>query len=123
MNLHHVISDGWSIGVLIRELGALYRAGSRSEASPLGELPIQYADFAHWQRGWLRGEVLEKQLDYWRARLGGGTPLLELPTDRPRPAVKSHRGETVGRVFPAALLEGLNDLSRQRSATLFMTLL
>ena len=90
--MHHIISDGWSIGVLGRELEALYAAFSAGQSSPLPELAIQYADFAVWQRAWLQGAVLEKQLAYWREQLGGELPVLELPTDRPRPAKQSFRG-------------------------------
>ena len=89
--MHHIVSDGWSMGILIREVGALYRAYSAGEESPLAELPIQYADFAVWQREWLQGEVLERELEYWRKQLAGMEDL-ELPTDHPRPAVQSYRG-------------------------------
>ena len=85
LTMHHIISDGWSLGVLGRELAALYQAYSTGQSSPLAELGIQYADFAVWQREWLQGEVLEKQLAYWREQLGGELPVLELPIDRPRP--------------------------------------
>ncbi|HTN83814.1 MAG TPA: condensation domain-containing protein, partial [Sorangium sp.] len=87
LTMHHIVSDGWSMGVLVRELGALYEAFSRGLPSPLPELPIQYADYAVWQRAWLSGEVLEAQLAYWKKQLSGAPPALELPTDRPRPAV------------------------------------
>ena len=83
VTMHHAISDGWSIGILIRELSALYESFLLGEPSPLPELPIQYADYAVWQRNWLQGEVLEAQLDYWTKQLAG-VPDLELPTDRPR---------------------------------------
>ena len=88
--LHHIVSDGWSLGVLVREVKALYTACLAAELarhadSPLPELPVQYADFAAWQRSWLAGEVLEAELGYWRERLSGAPPVLELPTDRPRP--------------------------------------
>ena len=84
LNMHHIVSDEWSLGILIRELTALYAGSSSGRPSDLPDLPIQYADFASWQRRWLQGEVLEKQLGYWRDRLAGLPPLLELPTDRPR---------------------------------------
>src|SRR5436190_24222196 len=87
---HHIISDGWSMGVLVRELTTLYQAFSQGEASPLPELPIQYADFAAWQRGWLQGEVLEAGMKYWRTQLGGELPVLDLPTDRPRPSAYTY---------------------------------
>ncbi|MCL4532020.1 MAG: amino acid adenylation domain-containing protein, partial [Actinobacteria bacterium] len=121
--LHHIASDGWSQGVLFRELGDLYRAYSQGEPSPLPELPIQYADYALWQREWLRGEVLEEELGYWRERLADSPPLLELPTDRPRPAVQSYRGATQSILLPEGLVQQLEALSRQEGVTLFMTLL
>ncbi|HET7287153.1 MAG TPA: condensation domain-containing protein, partial [Pyrinomonadaceae bacterium] len=92
LTMHHIIADGWSLGVMTRELGALYEAYQAGQSSPLPELAIQYADFALWQREWLQGEVLDKQLEYWREQLGGALPELELPTDRPRPARQSYRG-------------------------------
>ncbi len=92
LTLHHIASDGWSMGVLFRELSALYKAFSQGEASPLPPLKLQYADYAVWQRGWLTGEVLDKQLRYWKQQLEGAPQVLELPTDRPRPAVQTFRG-------------------------------
>src|SRR5262249_549298 len=89
--MHHIVSDGWSMEILIREIGGLYQAYLLGEESPLSELPIQYADFAVWQRAWLQGERLERELEYWRKQLAGMEPL-ELPTDHPRPATPSHRG-------------------------------
>ncbi len=86
LTMHHIVSDGWSMGVLVREISALYGAARAGSPSPLPELPIQYADFAVWQRGWLRGEVLERQLAYWREKLAGVPATLDLPTDRPLPA-------------------------------------
>jgi amino acid adenylation domain-containing protein len=120
--MHHIISDGWSMGVFIGELTALYHAFSHSRPSPLPELPIQYADYAHWQREWLRGEVLEKQLAYWKQQLGGNLPVLNLPTDRPRPAVQTSAGANLHTKFPRELSEALVSLSRREGATLFMTL-
>ncbi|HEX8353468.1 MAG TPA: condensation domain-containing protein, partial [Pyrinomonadaceae bacterium] len=120
---HHIVSDGWSAGVLVRELFTLYEAYSRGEESPLEELPIQYADYAAWQRGWLQGEVLEEQLSYWRGQLAGAPPVLELPTDRPRPAVQSQKGAAHKFVLDVALREELKRLGRREGATLFMTLL
>ena len=90
--MHHIVSDGWSMGVLVREVAALYAAFVRGEASPLAELPVQYADYAHWQREWLQGEVLAKQVGYWKDQLAGAPAALELPTDRVRPAVQSYPG-------------------------------
>ncbi len=91
LTLHHIVTDGWSMGVLSRELSALYAAHVGGRRAPLAELPVQYADYAVWQREWLQGEVLEQQLAYWRKALAG-VPMLELPTDRPRPASPSFRG-------------------------------
>ncbi|MDQ3258818.1 MAG: condensation domain-containing protein, partial [Acidobacteriota bacterium] len=123
LTMHHIVNDGWSAGVLFRELGALYKAYSEGGPSPLEELPIQYADYAVWQREWLRGEVLEKQLSYWRAQLAGSPAILELPTDRPRPAVQSFHGAYQSRLLSENLSEALRKLSRQEGVTLFMTLL
>ncbi|HEX8178335.1 MAG TPA: condensation domain-containing protein, partial [Pyrinomonadaceae bacterium] len=121
--LHHIISDGWSMGVLVRELVALYTAYAAEQESPLAALPVQYADFAVWQRGWLTGEVLDKQLAYWRKQLGDEPPTLELPTDHARPPVQSFRGATETLSFSPELTEALRHLSRRADATLFMTLL
>ncbi|MET0625827.1 MAG: amino acid adenylation domain-containing protein, partial [Pyrinomonadaceae bacterium] len=123
LTMHHIVSDGWSMGVLIKEVAALYEAFSKGEPSPLEELPIQYADYASWQRGWLQGEVLEEQLSYWRQQLGGAPSALELPTDRPRPKQPSHRGGHVGFAFDSELTQKLKELSRREGVTLFMTLL
>ena len=115
--LHHIISDGWSIGVFYRELAALYQGLS------LPELPTQYPDYAVWQRGYLSGEVLEPQLGYWKKQLSGAPPLLELPTDRPRPALQSFKGSRLSRRLDKALLEALKAVGQADRATLFMTLL
>jgi amino acid adenylation domain-containing protein/non-ribosomal peptide synthase protein (TIGR01720 family) len=123
MTMHHIICDGWSVGVFIREIVTLYEAISTGQPSPLPELSIQYADFALWQRGHLQGEVLEAQLAYWTGRLRGSLPVLELPTDRPRPARRSFRGATQSFALPKALYLSLKELSRQEGVTLFMTLL
>ncbi|HEX2569410.1 MAG TPA: amino acid adenylation domain-containing protein [Polyangia bacterium] len=135
ITVHHIVSDGWSMGILVRELAALYRAFGRRPGQepgqaqgwppvpPLEPLPVQYADFALWQRAWLEGEALEEQLHYWKQQLGGRLPVLELPTDRPRPAVETHRGAQLGVTLPAALSEALAGLSRREGVTLFMTLL
>ena len=121
--MHHIISDGWSMSVLVREVGALYRAFAEDRPSPLAELPLQYADFAVWQREWLTGEVFETHLAYWRKQLGGELPVLKLLTDTPRPQVQSFRGASVSTHVPAGLLAALNALCRQEGATLFMVLL
>ncbi len=123
LTMHHIVSDGWSTGILIREIAALYEAFSAGRPSPLPELPIQYADFAVWQRKWLQGEVLEAQLAYWRRKLGGTLPVLELPTDRPRPAVQSFRGAHQAVELGAASSEAVKTLSQREGVTLFMTLL
>jgi amino acid adenylation domain-containing protein len=122
-SLHHAVSDGWSTGVLVRELSALYDAFSRGEPSPLAPLPVQYGDYAVWQRAWLTGDTLERQLAYWRERLAGVPPLLELPTDRPRPAVASDRGDARGFALSAETTAALRALARREGATLFAVLL
>ncbi|MFL6199516.1 MAG: amino acid adenylation domain-containing protein [Thermoanaerobaculia bacterium] len=123
VTLHHIVSDEWSRNLLVRELAVLYRAFHRGQPSPLPELPIQYADFADWQRRWLQGEVLAAQVDHWRRRLAGAPPLLALPADRPRPAVQSPRGASRPFFFPADLAQRLQELSRREGTTLFATLL
>ncbi|HEX7957441.1 MAG TPA: condensation domain-containing protein, partial [Pyrinomonadaceae bacterium] len=122
-SLHHIVTDGWSMGVLVREVSALYDAFSRGETSPLPELPIQYADYAVWQQAWLSGEVLGRQLEYWRGRLAGAPAVLELPTDRPRPAVQSFRGAYVEVEVGQEVSAGLVALGRHEGVTLYMTLL
>ncbi|HEY0386725.1 MAG TPA: condensation domain-containing protein, partial [Pyrinomonadaceae bacterium] len=123
VTMHHIVSDGWSMGVLIKEVGALYRAFIEDEPSPLAELPVQYADFAVWQRRWLAGEVFETHLRYWRRQLGGELPVLNLPTDKPRPEVQSFRGSSRSLQLPVPLAEALNALSKREGVTLFMLLL
>ena len=124
VSMHHIISDGWSMGVLIDEMAALYDAYSTSRPSPLPELPVQYSDFAHWQRELLRddGETLKEHLDYWKSQLRGASEL-KLWTDRPRPAVYNPRGAVMPVSFSAELLHELKTLSRRQGVTLFMTLL
>ena len=121
--MHHAVSDGWSIAIFNKEIGLLYHSFSTGQPLLLPELPIQYADFAHWQRQWLQGEVLEAQLSYWRKQLAGAPPSLELPTDRARPAVQTFHGARQSLVLPKSLTEALKGLSRQEGVTLFMTLL
>jgi amino acid adenylation domain-containing protein len=123
LTMHHIASDGWSMGVLNREIAVLYQAFRAGEPSPLPDLPVQYADYAAWQRGWLSGDVLEAQLGYWRGALAGAPAALELPTDRPRPPVQTYRGARRVLTLPADLTAALKDLSRKEGATLFMTLL
>src|SRR5262249_1278446 len=95
ITMHHIISDGWSVEVFARELGALYTAYHEGRGNPLKPLPVQYADYAQWQREWLKGEALERQLSYWKSQLQGATPELQLPGDRPRPPSQSYRGDDV----------------------------
>jgi len=122
LTMHHIISDGWSMGILVKELNLLYEAFSQKRASPLSPLSIQYADYAHWQRQWLTGEVLDNQVTYWQQQLAQAPALLELPTDRPRPAVQTFRGHTIYFTIAPEWVKPLKILSRQNSATLFMTL-
>lgn len=119
---HHIATDGWSGGILWRELALLYAAFSTGEPDPLPELPVQYADYAVWQRSYLQGEVLEKQLSYWKKQLSG-VPVLELPVDRPRPAVQSYQGARLSFAISKTVSEKLKTLSRNHGVTLFMTLL
>ncbi|HEX8149385.1 MAG TPA: amino acid adenylation domain-containing protein [Pyrinomonadaceae bacterium] len=123
LTMHHIVSDAWSMGVLIREVAALYAAFAAGRPSPLAELPIQYADFALWQRQHLTGEVLASQLEYWKGRLAGAPPSLQLPVANPRPPVQSFSGATYDFTLPEELAEGLKELSRREGVTLFMTLL
>ncbi len=122
LTLHHIVTDGWSLSVLLRELSAGYDAFSRGESAPFEALAIQYADFAVWQREWLTGDVLETQLGFWRDHLGG-VPALELPTDRPRPPVRGDAGASFSFSLDAELSDGVRDLGQRYGATLFMTLL
>lgn len=120
---HHIIFDKWSMGVFLQELKALYEAFSKGKSCSLPELSVQYSDFALWQRQWLQGENLEKLLDYWKQRLAGAPPLLELPTDRPRPKVQSFQGAIQTFILSKTLSEALQNFSRKENVTLFMTLL
>jgi amino acid adenylation domain-containing protein/FkbH-like protein len=122
VTMHHICSDGWSIRVLIRELAALYAAFSKGLPDPLPPLPIQYADYAHWQRQRLSGDELNRQLAYWKAHLQGAPDLLELPTDRPRPAIKSYRGASVQFRLSTTLTAELRALARRSNLTLAMTM-
>ncbi|HSN97076.1 MAG TPA: amino acid adenylation domain-containing protein, partial [Candidatus Nanopelagicales bacterium] len=122
LDMHHIVSDGWSTGVLVREIGALYPAFHAGQSSPLPELPIHYADFAAWQRAFLAGEPLDREIAYWRRRLSGA-PALELPTDRSRPPVQTFRGAQHHLTLPRELHDALAQLGREQGATLFMTLL
>jgi amino acid adenylation domain-containing protein len=122
VTIHHIVSDGWSQGVFWRELQALYEAFATGKPSPLPELSIQYVDFAHWQRQWLQGELLEAQLAYWKQQLAD-VSTLQLPTDRPRPTAQTFRGARHSVVFSPPLMQALKALSQQQEVTLFMTLL
>ena len=121
--MHHIISDGWSIGVLLQEMAAFYNALVQGTAPSLPELSIQYADFAEWQREWLKEEALESQTSYWKQQLDGTLPVLELPADHPRPALQTYRGKRKSRVLPKPLAKALTALSQREGVTLFMTAL
>jgi hypothetical protein len=123
LNIHHIASDGWSFGLLKRDLATFYRAELEGTVASLSPLPIQYADYAVWQRKWLQGEALETQLGYWRNRLAGAPPLLALSTDRPRPAVRTLRGAVHQALLAAPLADRIRSLSQREGATVFMTML
>lgn len=123
MTLHHIVSDGWAMDILIRELVTYYQTGFSGQPAALPPLPIQYADYAVWQRDWMQGAVLETQLAYWKDRLGDAPTALELPTDRPRPTVQTYRGACCEFIVPRELLQELTVFSRRHSLTLYMTLL
>lgn len=123
LTMHHIVSDGWSMNILMREMTTLYDAYSHGRPAPLPELPIQYADYAVWQREWLVGEVLEKELGYWREQLSGAPAVLELPADRPRPAVQSFRGSWLPLMADVELTQQVKKLCQQEKVTAFMTLL
>ncbi|MFP2928166.1 amino acid adenylation domain-containing protein [Pyxidicoccus sp. 3LG] len=123
LTMHHIISDGWSMGVLVREVVAHYVAHRERRASPLPKLAVQYADYAAWQREWLTGDVLEAQLGYWRKQLEGAPAVLELPIDHPRPAVRTYRGGSCVAKLRPALVDQLEALARREGATLFMVLM
>ena len=118
---HHIVFDGWSVAIFMNELATIYEAFSQGQPSPLPELAIQYGDFAEWQREWLQGEVLDRQLDYWKRQLAHLPPPLELPSDRPRPAATSHGGRE-SLELPAELLDSLKEFSQSENVTLFATL-
>ncbi|HEX3187507.1 MAG TPA: amino acid adenylation domain-containing protein [Pyrinomonadaceae bacterium] len=123
LTMHHIIGDGWSIGILLRELATLYEAYTVGRPSPLPDLPIQYADFAAWQREWMRGPAFKSQLAYWRLQLASAPSLVSFPTDNPRPAVLGQRGAREYLTLPAQLYEGLKALSRAEGVTLYVTIL
>jgi amino acid adenylation domain-containing protein len=121
--MHHIVSDGWSLAIVVRELSVLFAAFSDGRPSPLDELPVQYADFAVWQRKWLESDGLKSQLAYWKVRLGGHLPTLDIRTDRPRPEIETFGGADEILLIPQPLARALNRLSAQEHVTLFMTLL
>jgi amino acid adenylation domain-containing protein len=123
LTLHHLVGDGWSIKILVQELSAIYQALSAGRLSQLPQLPLQYTDFVYWQRNWLQGEVIEKHLAYWKQQLGGNLPVLQLPTDHPRPPIQTFRGKQQKFVLSKALTESIKQLSQREGVTLFMTLL
>ena len=123
ITMHHIVSDGWSMEVLIRELRALYGAFARGDEDPLPELGVQYADYAVWQRKWMEGEILQRQGEYWEKTLAGVPSLLELPTDHPRPAEEEYAGGWVRVALDEELSQGLRELSKKYGTTLYMTLL
>jgi amino acid adenylation domain-containing protein len=123
LTMHHIVSDGWSSGVLTQEIATIYTAFVNGENSPLPELEIQYVDFAVWQRQWLQGETLEQQISYWKKQLTGAPALLELPTDHPRPPVQTYNGATYESVISAQLSQDIETLTQREGVTLFMTLL
>src|SRR5205085_1422203 len=123
LTMHHIVSDGWSIGVIIRELASLYEAYSRGEESRLEELKVQYADYSLWQREYLSGEFLDEHLSYWKEQLANSPPTLELPMTKPRSAVQTFRGAREAFEISMELTLRLKALSRSKGVTLYMTLL
>jgi len=123
VTMHHIISDGWSMALFIKEVAACYQAICENQPVSLPDLPVQYADFAIWQRNWLTGSVLQEQLNYWKQQLAGLPPLLELPIDKPRPAIQSANGATMMKKLSSELLESAKNFSGQENVTLFMTML
>lgn len=122
LTIHHILTDEWSMEIFHQELKRLYDAFSAGQPSPLPALPIQYADFACWQRDWMKGDVLDSLTSYWKKELAGAPSILELPTDKPRPAIQSFRGATEAFQLPGTLLDELKTLGREQQATLFMIL-
>ncbi|MBN1481966.1 amino acid adenylation domain-containing protein [candidate division KSB1 bacterium] len=122
-NMHHTIADGWSVGVLVNEFAQLYTAFSQDQPSPLEELPIQYADYAVWQHNWLQGDVLDKQLNFWKETIGLNPPVLELPTDRPRPVMQTFVGANVRSILPKSLADRIRTFCQKEGVTPFMFLL
>ena len=123
LNSHHIATDGWSTGILLNDLAALYSSAQQNEPSSLSSLSVQYSDYAVWQRGWLQGETLDRQLSYWRKKLAGVPPVLLLPTDRPRRQVQTFRGAEQDMLLPKDLIDRIQLLSRHEGVTPFMTML
>ncbi|HEX8430474.1 MAG TPA: amino acid adenylation domain-containing protein, partial [Longimicrobium sp.] len=123
VTMHHIVTDGWSMGIFVHELSVLYGAFLRGEADPLPEIAVQYADYAAWQRRWIEGDVLQEQSDFWKDSLTGAPEVLELPTDRPRAAKQDHAGAGIELELDEELTAGLNALSRRHGTTLYMTVL
>jgi len=123
LNVHHIVFDGWSTSILLRELSTLYEAFSLGKSSPLPELTIRYVDYAVWQRQYLSGKTLEEKLSYWKTQLAGAPASLDLPTDRPRPPLQTFRGASHATTIPRPLVDALKRLSQKEGATFFMTLL
>ena len=121
VTIHHLVYDGWSQGIFVKELSTLYNNFCLNQPSPLKPLAIQYADFAHWQREWLQGEILQSQLNYWQQQLSGSLPVLNLPTDRPRTPKQTYRGARYQRSLPKPLTDGIEALSQSENVTPFMT--
>ncbi|MGB8690927.1 MAG: amino acid adenylation domain-containing protein [Microcoleus sp.] len=122
ITMHHIVSDGWSLGILNQEISTLYKAFLAGKSSPLEKLPVNYADFSVWEKQWLRGEILENQLNYWREQLQNAPELLQLPTDRPRPNIQTHKGKTQRFLLNTELTKKIQNLANESGKTLFMTL-
>src|SRR5262249_21340029 len=123
ITMHHIVSDGWSMGIFNNELSALYSAFVHGEEDRLPELKVQYADYAVWQRKWMEEEIVGQQAEYWRKNLAGAPELLELPADYPRPAQQDYAGALMEVELDEGLTRGLKELSRRCGTTLYMTLL
>ncbi len=121
--LHHTVTDGWSMGVLVREVITLYQAYQADKPNPLPDLNVQYADYAIWQRNWLQGETLDKELEFWKNEIGVNPPVLELPTDHPRPAMQTFNGRTIDYTLPADLQSEIHRFNQKQGVTLFMTMM
>lgn len=123
LTMHHIISDGWSLGVLLNEVAILYESMAKGQPSPLEDLPLQYPDFSHWQRKWFKGEALQKEINYWKQKLGDGPTPLELPTDYPRPLLPSFKGKNYSFKLSRSLLDSIKELSQREGVTPYMTFL